>query len=331
MEESIYANPEYFYLFALLPVLVIIYILKNKRYHPSIKVSSTEAFRASGTPVRQWLKHILLLLRLAILSLIIIAIARPQTISTTKEIYSEGIDIILAIDLSESMKARDFKPDRLGSAKKTAKEFVDKRKGDRIGAIVFGKESLSLCPLTIDHKKVKETLDGLKLDKIDGTATAIGDGLSTAVTRIMESKAKSKVIILLTDGSNNAGTVSPADAAEIAFVYGIKVYTIGVGSKGYASVPVKTPYGTRMVKMKVDLDEKTLKEIASTTKGKYFRATNNKSLENIYNEIDKMEKTETEPQIFKKTTEEHLPYALIAGLLFLAELLLRYFVFRSIP
>lgn len=331
MEEFRYANPEFFYLFAIIPVLVIIYILKQKKYYASLKVSSIEAFEGLKPTFRQWMRHSLLVLRIAALALLIVAMARPQTITNTKTIKSEGIDIVLAQDVSGSMQARDLKPDRLRAAKKTAAGFIDKRKGDRVGLVVFSSESMTLCPITIDHKIIQKLLKKVDKDIIDGSKTAIGEGLSTAISRLKDSKAKSKVIILLTDGENNHGAVSPFTAAEMAKSFGIKVYTIGVGSRGYAPYPVDTPWGKQIRQVKVDLDEKTLKEIAKTTNGKYYRATRNSELEKIYDEIDKLEKSEIDEQKFKTYYEEYLPLAIAAGLLLLLELFLRYFIFRTIP
>lgn len=233
--------------------------------------------------------------------------------------------------MSGSMEAVDFKPNRLEAAKMTALDFIDKRKTDRIGLVVFSGESFTMCPLTIDHKVLSELFKKIKSDMTGVTGTAIGDGLSVADARLKESKAKSKVIILLTDGMNNTGKIDPLTAAEIAKTYGIKVYTIGVGSKGFAPYPVKTPYGTVYQNIKVEIDEGLLTKIADMTGGKYFRATKNTELSKIYEEIDKMEKTEIDQFFFKTKNEEYLPLAIAAGILFLLELLLRMFVFRSLP
>jgi Ca-activated chloride channel family protein len=294
-------------------------------------VPTTATFEGTKPSIRQVLRHSLLIIRLLILSLLIIVLARPQTNSTTRNVKTEGIDIVIALDMSGSMEAVDFKPNRLEAAKKTALEFIDKRKTDRIGLVVFSGESFTLCPLTIDHKVVHDLFKKIKSDMTGVTGTAIGDGLSVADARLKESKAKSKVIILLTDGMNNTGKIDPLTATEIAKTYGIRVYTIGVGSKGFAPYPVKTPYGIVYQNIKVEIDEDLLTKIADMTGGKYFRATKNTELSKIYEEINKMEKTEIDQFFFKTKNEEFLTFAIAAGILFLLELILRMFVFRSLP
>ncbi len=330
MKDLIFANPEFFYLFIIIPLLIVWYIFKHRNIDPTIKVSTIQGFSGSKSSFRQKFRHILFVLRILIISLIIIVLARPQTSSSKKSVKTEGIDIVMALDLSTSMLAQDFRPNRLEAAKSTAIDFIKERPDDRIGLVVFAGESFTQCPVTIDHDVIINLFSGLKTGLIED-GTAIGMGLATAVNRLKESKAKSKVIILLTDGVNNTGLISPETAADIAATFHIRVYTIGVGTQGYAPYPVQTPFGTQMQNMKVQIDENLLKKIANITGGKYFRATNNRALKRIYKEIDKMEKTKVDVSIFTRKNEEFFPFALAAGLLFLLELLLRYIIYRNIP
>lgn len=335
-DEITFANPGFFWLFLLVPIMAAWYILRRKRMWPGITFSTSAPFKNVKPSLRIYLRHILPVLRIFAVSLLIIALARPQTSSSRKSISTEGIDIILALDISTSMLAMDFKPNRLEAAKKNAARFVKERPNDRIGLVVFAGESFTQCPITIDHDVLVNMLDKINTGMLED-GTAIGTGLATSVNRLKESNAKSKVIILLTDGVNNTGFVAPQTAAEIAKTFDIRVYTIGVGTKGKAPYPQKmrNPFTgeifTRTVQVDVEIDEKTLQEIAATTDGHYFRATNNKSLEEIYKEIDEMEKTKIDVAYFSRHHEEFLPFALIAGGLFLLEILLRYTVFRPIP
>ncbi len=332
MNDITFAYPDFFYLFILFPLIIVYYIFRNRKQYAYLKVSTTEAFSKSKPSVRQVMRHSLIVVRLLILTLLIFVLARPQTTSTTKNVKTEGIDIVISLDMSGTMEAADFKPSRLEAAKKTALEFIDKRRTDRIGLVVFSGESFTLCPLTIDHKVLSGLFKKIKTDMTGVTGTAIGDGLSVADSRLKESKAKSKVIILLTDGMNNTGKIDPLTAAEIAKTYGIKVYTIGVGTRGFAPYPVKYPNGQIVYQnIKVEIDEEILTRIANMTGGKYYRATKNTDLTKIYDEIDKMEKTEIDQFFFKTKNEEFLPLAVAAAVLFLLELLLRMFVFRSLP
>ncbi|MFC2129915.1 VWA domain-containing protein [Bacteroidota bacterium] len=326
----VFANPEWFYLLIIIPLLIAWYILRHKRQQPELKVSTTEGFEISKPTWKVRFRHIIFVLRIIAFSLIIIVLARPQTTSSRKNIRTEGIDIVMALDISTSMLAEDFKPNRLEAAKRTAVDFIDERIDDRIGLVVFAGESFTQCPVTIDHDVIKNLFKDLKTGMIED-GTAIGMGLATSVNRLKESKAKSKVIILLTDGVNNTGIISPQTAAEIAQSFSIRVYTIGVGTRGFAPYPVQTPWGMRRQNMEVKIDEDLLKQIATLTGGKYFRATNNKALRNIYKEIDKMEKTRVDVSIYSRKTEEFLPFAIVAAFAFLLELLLRFLVFRNIP
>ncbi len=330
MRGIFFANPEFFWLLLVLPLLVIWYILKNKKQDASITVSTLEPVIETKPTFRQRFRHLLFVLRIFALALIIIALARPQSSSSRKTVKTEGIDICLAMDISGSMLAEDFKPNRLDASKKTAIKFIENREDDRIGLVVFSAKSFTQCPITIDHDVLKNLFSGIKSGMIED-GTAIGMGLATAVDRLKDSKAPSKVIILLTDGINNTGLIAPLTAAEIAKNYKIRVYTIGVGTRGKAPYPMQTPFGIRYVNVDVEIDEGLLKNISGITGGKYFRATNNKALENIYDEIDKMEKHKIDESIFRRYTEEYLPFAIGAMVLLLLEILLRIFVFRKIP
>lgn len=323
-----FANPEYFYLLLLLPLIVVWYVLRQKKQYAVLNVSSAEQFHKAPKTLRKRLRHILLLFRLIAVAFLIIALARPQTSSSRESINTEGIDIILSMDVSTSMDAEDLKPNRLAAAKKTAAEFIGKRKNDRIGLVQFAGESFTQCPITIDHNILLNLLNQLKTGILED-GTAIGDGLANAVSRIKDTDGKSKVIILLTDGRNNKGNISPQTAAELARTFDIRVYTIGVGSKGQAPITVDTPFGKRKMMMEVEIDEEVLQKIADITGGKYFRAKDNEGLRDIYNEIDKMEKTEIDVAIYSKKTEEFFIFVLIASISLLIEILLRYTVFRS--
>jgi Ca-activated chloride channel family protein len=324
-----YAQPEYFWLLAAIPLLILWYWYKEKKGRPTVRLSTTSPF-GKRSSLRVYLRHSVFLLRLIGLGFIIVALARPQSSSKEQNITSEGIDIILSMDISTSMLAQDLKPNRVEAAKKVAEAFVDSRPNDRMGLVVFAGESFTQCPLTTDHSVLKNLFGIIKTGQIkDGTA--LGEGLATAVNRIKDSKAKSKVVILLTDGVNNAGAIAPLTAAEIAETFKVRVYTIGVGTQGMAPYPFQTPFGVQLQNVPVDIDEATLSKVAKITGGKYFRATNNKKLKMIYDEIDKLEKTKIEVSEFRKYKEEYLPYAIIAGLVLLFELLLRYTVFRSFP
>jgi Ca-activated chloride channel family protein len=269
-------------------------------------------------------------LRLLALIALIFALARPQTSLSRQDITVEGIDLVIALDISGSMMAMDFKPDRLEASKEVAAEFIDGRPNDRIGLVVFSGESFTQCPMTIDHSVLKNLFADLKSGMIED-GTALGDGLATAVSRLKESQAVSKVIILLTDGVNNMGSIDPLSAAEIAKLYGIRIYTIGVGTTGMAPYPVQTPFGMTTQNMEVKIDEPLLKEISRMTDGRYFRATSNAKLREIYQEIDKLEKSKIDVTEFKRKKDEYIPLVLFALALIVLEGLLRYTVVRNIP
>ena len=325
-----WANPEYLYLQIIIPLLVVWYWFRQNKREAEITFSDLGAFEGETKSPKVWLRHGLFVLRLLALSLLIIAIARPQSTSRKKNISVEGIDIVLALDVSGSMLARDFKPDRLEAAKEIAHDFINKRPNDRIGLVIFSGEAFTQVPLTTDHAMITNMFREIKSGMIED-GTAIGDGLATAVSRLQESDAISKVVILLTDGENNSGSVDPLSAAEIAKLYGVRVYTIGIGSRGYAPYPVQTAFGIQMQQVKVQIDEDLLKKIANETGGQYFRATSNAKLRTIFKEIDKLEKSKIDIQEFRKKYEMYLPFALIALGLFIFEILLRYLVFKRIP
>ncbi len=325
-----FANPEIFWFLIIVPILLVWYIWQQYKNITSISFSSTIGFEGIKPTLKQRLRHLNIVLRLISISFIIIALARPQSNSSRKSVTTDGIDIVLAIDVSTSMLAEDLKPNRIEAAKKTAIKFVESRENDRIGLVIFSGESFTQCPVTIDHSIVKNLIKEIKTGVIvDGTA--IGQGLATAVSRLKDSKAKSKVIILLTDGVNNMGVISPETAADIARTFGIRVYTIGVGTKGMAPYPVKTPMGTQYQNVDVQIDDELLTKIAKSTNGEYNRATNNKSLEAIYNKIDKLEKTKVDVAYFSKYTEEFFLWVFAGMIFFILELLLKYLYFRSLP
>lgn len=329
-EEIKFANPELLWLLLIIPFLIAWFIWKNKKQFPDINLSTADALKYAKKTLRQRLIYLPQVLRVFAVALIILAIARPQTSSSRKNIKSEGIDIVLTLDISTSMLAEDFKPNRLEAAKNTAIEFIEKRPNDRIGLVIFAGEAYTQTPVTIDHAVVKNVLSQLETGKIkDGTA--VGDGLATAVSRLKESKAKSKIIVLLTDGVHNSGFIAPETAAELAKTFGIKTYTIGIGTMGKAPYPVRTPFGLRYQNVDVELDEASMKKIAELTNGKYFRATNNKSLEKIYEEIDKLEKTEIDIAYFNDYTEEFLFFAILAFIFLAIENILKYTYLRINP
>ena len=326
----LFASPDYFYLLLLIPPIVVWYVLQFRKSQPSIRVSSTLPFAKISRGNKTWLYHGLFVLRMVALVFIIIALARPQSSSSHSDVNVEGIDIVMAMDISGSMLAQDFTPNRIEAAKEVGIDFIKGRPDDRIGLVVFSGESFTQCPLTTDHTVLIDLYKDLHSGMIDD-GTALGDGLATAVSRLKESKTLSKVIILLTDGVNNMGSVDPVSAAEIAKLYGVRVYTIGVGTHGYAPIPVQTPFGMQIQNMEVQIDEPLLERIAQMTGAKYFRAINRSALVEIYKEIDRMEKSKIDVTEFRKKSEEFMPWALAGMVLLLIELLLRYTVFRRLP
>ena len=330
MFENIeFANPRLLWLLLLVPALILWYILRHKRQEASLSFSDLKGFVKLPKTWKAYLRHLLFALKMVALALLIVALARPQSSSTNSTSNIEGIDIVMAMDVSGSMLARDLKPDRLTAAKNVASDFVKNRPGDRMGLVIFSGESFTQVPLTTDHGVMLNMLAEMKNGLIDD-GTAIGDGLATAISRLKDSEAVSKVVILLTDGMNNAGSVDPYTAAEIAKLYGIRVYTIGVGSYGTAPYPVQTPFGTQMQQMKVEIDEKLLSNMAGMTGGKYFRATSNQKLDEIYDEIDKLERSKIEVTEFRRLHEEFYPLVAWALALLLLEFLLRKTIFRTL-
>ena len=311
-----------------LPLLLVahyIYIELSGR-RPHLRVPTSVPWNAGGKTVLSWLRHAPFILRTAALCLIVIALARPRSSTQMERIDTEGIDIMLAMDVSTSMLARDFTPDRISAAKDIAIEFISQRPSDRMGIAVFAGESYTQCPLTTDRATLINLMKEVQTDLIED-GTAIGNGLATAVARMKDSDAKSRVVILLTDGVNNSGEVAPQTAAEIASTYGVRVYTIGVGANGMAPYPVMTPWGVEMQQVQVEIDEELLKGIAETTGGKYFRATDNTKLSEIYSEINKMEKARTTIDsfpIYKELFDRYAVWALVCLLLeMLVKLLIR--------
>ena len=324
-----FANPEYLFLLLLLLPIVGWYIYELRKSDASVQVSDTRVLAAQPKSIRIWLLHVPFVLRIAVITLISIALARPQLTNKWSSQSTEGIDIMMALDISGTMLAEDLRPNRLEAAKKVASDFVIARPNDQIGLVVFAGESFTQCPLTTDHAVLVNLFKSVEYGMVED-GTAIGLGLANAVNRMKDSETKSKVIILLTDGSNNRGDIDPQTAAEIAKTYGIRVYTIGVGSYGQARVPVQTPIGKQYITMDNEFDETTLRSIAETTGGQYFRAKDNTSLRAIYDQIDQMEKTKLRVREFSKHTENFMPFLYAALICLLLELIIRYFVLRTI-
>ncbi|MDG1901892.1 MAG: VWA domain-containing protein [Bacteroidales bacterium] len=323
-------NPEFLYALLIIPILIVWYWFKHKDNSAELRFSSMQAFGQIKPTLKTYFFHSLFILRILSIALIIIAMARPQSVSKKQNVNIEGIDIVMTLDVSGSMLARDFKPDRLEAAKDVAKEFIAKRPNDRVSLVIFSGEAFTQVPLTTDHQMISNIFEEVKSGMIED-GTAIGDGLATSVSRLENSEAISKVIILITDGVNNAGSVDPISAGELANMFGIRVYTIGIGSMGTAPYPVQTPFGIQMQQMEVQIDEELLQEIAAMTGGRYFRADNNKKLREIYKEIDTLEKSKIDIQEFRKKHEAYLPFALIALLILAIEITLRYLIFKRFP
>ncbi|MBC7849189.1 MAG: VWA domain-containing protein [Chitinophagaceae bacterium] len=329
-ENIEFAWPFMFYLFALLPLLIWWYLLQHRKQQSSFFVSSSQRF-IKRSSWKTSFRHSLFIFRLLAMSCLIIALARPQTRYNEELKSGEGIDIILCMDVSGSMMAQDLLPDRLEAAKQVAAEFVSQRVTDRVGVVIFSGESFTLVPLTTDKAVLQAQIYNIQRGLLDD-GTAIGDGLGISVSRLKNSTAKTKIIILLTDGEDQGGRISPIEAKLMAKSYGIRVYTIGVGTEGFAPVPVQSGAGTTSTQMqKVNIDEKLLRAIASETGGLYFRARDTESLKGIYSEIDKLERSKIEITALKRYTEKFHPFAMAAALLLLIEILLRYTVFRKFP
>lgn len=323
--------PHLLWLLVIPALLIVHYIyLELCGRRPHLRVSDIRYWKAGGKSVLSYLRHAPMLLRIVALSMIIIAIARPRSSSKMDKIDTEGIDIVLAMDVSTSMLARDFTPDRISAAKDIAIEFISQRPSDRIGIVVFAGESYTQCPLTTDRATLINLMKEIQTGLIED-GTAIGNGLATAVARMQGSDAKSRVVILLTDGVNNRGEITPQTAADIAKTYGIRVYTIGVGANGTAPYPVITPWGVQMQDVEVEIDEDLLKGIAETTGGRYFRATDNTKLSEIYSEINKMEKARTTIDSFPVYKELFMDFALVALICLLLEVVFNAFILKRLP
>ncbi len=324
-----FAQPLFFGLLLVIPVMIWWYFRSKREDSPALRLTTLGGIDSTRTGGKAMFRPVLFVLRIVALIALSIALARPQTSNTTENIDTEGIDIVLAIDVSGSMLAEDFKPNRYEAAKEVALKFVDQRPTDRMGLVIFSGESYTMCPITIDHNVLKEQISAIHNGMImDGTS--IGMGLATAVDRLRYSKGKSKVIILMTDGVNNMGLIDPNTALEIAKAFKVRIYTIGVGTIGQALVPVPTAMGIQKQLQPVEIDEPLLKQMAKETNGKYFRATGNKSLADIYKDIDKLEKTKVDITSYKHYAELFFPFAMIAIICLVLEMLLRYTVFRSI-
>ena len=330
-----FANKEYLFLLLLIIPYLIWYVMYRKKSEPTIRMSDTFAFNYAPKSWRVRLMPLQLLLRIATFTLLVLVLARPQTSNSWKNKSVEGIDIMLAMDVSTSMLAEDLKPNRIEAAKAVASEFIIGRPNDNIGLSIFAGEAFTQCPMTTDHTSLLNLLQNVRTDiaarGLISDGTAIGMGLANAVTRLKASKAKSKVVILLTDGSNNMGDISPMTAAEIAQSLGISVYTIGVGTNKVAPYPMPVAGGVQYVNMPVEIDTKMLADIAAATEGDFYRATNTAELKKIYNEIDRLEKSKLNVKKFSKRYEAYQPFALAAAITLLLEILLRITVFRRIP
>jgi Ca-activated chloride channel family protein len=326
----IFKNPEYLFLLLVLIPLIVGYVMRLSKSDASLQISSTRYFAGFPKTTRLYLRHVPFALRMLTIIALIIVIARPQTSDSISDATSEGIDIMMAVDISGTMLAKDLKPNRIEAEKSVAIEFINSRPNDNIGLVIFASESFTQCPLTTNHAALISLFHSVEFGMVDD-GTAIGMGLATAVNRLRSSKAKSRIVILLTDGSNNAGDIAPITAADIARTYGIRVYTIGVGTRGVAPMPVQTPFGLQYQNMPVEFDESTLSQIAQMTNGKYYRATDNNTLQSIYKDIDKLEKHKLEVKEYNRRIDNYTIFALLALLLLGSELLLRYTLLRKIP
>ncbi len=325
-----YKNPELLYLLLALIPMIFWYFFRYRKNTASIRVSTTASVAKAPVTLMHTLRHVPFLLEMAAIAFFIVVLARPQSTTSWENVTTEGIDMVVTLDISTSMLAMDFSPNRLEAAKKVAMEFISGRENDRMGLVVFAGEAFTQCPLTTDRGVLLNLFGDIKTGLIED-GTAIGNGLATAVARLKDSEAVSRVVILLTDGENNRGEVAPLTAAEIAKTYGIRVYTIGVGSVGTAPYPVQTPFGTQVQNMPVKIDEAMLRQIAQITDGQYFRATGNMKLVEIYKEIDKLEKSKINVKEFSRRSEEYLPFAIAGLVLLVAGLFLKTLFFRNLP
>lgn len=325
-----FLHPQYFFLLLLLLPMIGWYVWKQHSAHATLQISSLRFFSLGRKSRKTYIRHAPFVLRILALIMIITALARPQSTNQLQNVSTEGIDIMVSLDISSSMQAMDFTPNRLEAAKEVAIEFIKGRPNDRMGLVIFAAESFTQCPLTLDHNVLTNLFRDVRIGMLED-GTAIGMGLATAVNRIKDSDAKSKVIILLSDGENNRGQIAPLTAAEIARTFGIRVYTIGVGTIGTAPVPINTVFGQQVQDVEVRIDEAMLTEVAEITGGRYFRATDKSALEAVYEEIDQMEKNKIQVQEYTRHSEEFLPYVLLALLFLLMEMALRNTVLRTLP
>jgi Ca-activated chloride channel homolog len=330
MSEYSFAYPEFLWLLLLIPVFVIWYLVRLNNRYPEMQVPGLQWLENAPVTIRHYLQHILFSFRMLAVALLIVVLARPQTHNQWEELVTEGIDIVISFDISTSMLAEDFKPNRIEASRNIASEFIKGRSSDRIGLVIFSGESFTQCPLTTDHAVLVNLLGEVEIGMIED-GTAIGMGLATAINRLRYSETESKIIILLTDGVNNRGSIDPLTAASIAGNFGIRVYTIGVGSRGTAPYPLQTPRGVQYQNIEADLDEDLLMEIAELTGGSYFRATDEEKLMEIYSEIEQLEQSMIEVRHFNTDREEYRSLAFLAGLLLIGEWLLRAFWLRNIP
>lgn len=326
----IFAYPWVLYFLLIIPLLIAWYLFRGMKNQSSIKYSSLNIFKNVPSTFREKFRHIPFAVRLVAIGLLIVALARPQSFTSGENVSTEGIDIAIVLDISGSMLAEDFKPNRLEAAKNVIDEFIEGRTSDRIGLVIFSRDAFTQCPLTIDYSVLRNLLSDIRTGMIED-GTAIGNGIANGVNRLKDSDAKSKVIILLTDGVNNAGEVDPVSAAEIAKAFGIRIYTIGVGTRGEAPYPVQTPFGTRYQMVPVEIDEVLMNKIAEITGGQYFRATNNRALEDIYNKIDKLEKTKIEVTSYKNASEKYHSWLWGGLILLIVELGLSGTILRKLP
>jgi len=330
LEGLTFKNPELFHILWVLIPMTAWYIFRQKKSTASIQVSTTAPVFKAPMTIRHYLRHLVYVCFVIALAFFVVVLARPQSSKNWEKQTTEGIDIVIALDISSSMLAQDFQPNRLEAAKNVAMEFISGREYDRMGLVVFAGEAFTQCPLTTDRAVLLNLFKDIQSGMIED-GTAIGNGLATAVARLKDSEAISRVVILLTDGENNRGEVAPVTAAEIAKTFGIRVYTIGVGTIGTAPYPVQTQFGVQLRDMPVKIDEETLQKISSLTDGKYFRATGNTKLEEVYQEIDALEKSKIEVREFSRKSEEFMPFALLGALFLILSLFLRITIFRTIP
>ncbi|MCX7611351.1 MAG: VWA domain-containing protein [Ignavibacterium sp.] len=329
-KDVVFLYPWVLFFLILIPILTFLYFYKLRKKEASIKISDSKIFNEAGKSLKTKLIHLPFILKMFSLILLIIALARPQSFSSGTNVNTEGIDIAIVLDISGSMLAEDFKPNRLEAAKRITDKFIEGRVSDRIGLVIFSRVAFTQCPLTIDYAVLRNLLKDIRSGMLDD-GTAIGNAIANGVNRLKNSDAKSKVIILITDGVNNAGEIDPLSASEIAKAYGIKIYSIGVGTIGEAPYPIQTPFGIRYQMVPVEIDEVLMRKISEITGGQYFRATNNRALEEIYNKIDAMEKSKVEITSYRTAAELYSYLMIPASILFLIDLIFSRTIFRKLP